>query len=526
MKPSKRMKVLSYFCAGCMAWLQLTGCASWAEFSYKPDWTLSKEELVQNQNDAPPVYVRRVDVDESPLFDELVTANFPPDTTALQNAIVSALPFPVTVLVRDEQVDLKKRIGIRAQGLSVRDYLEQLENTSGYNIHLNPDNQTVEVSSFVTKTWHLPALAGMGGFRARLGLGSASNNESSNSGNVSVTASASGFERSHEIQTETTYSDDVWESVVNHAHCILETSECNQDDEDESNDLGTNAILAQAEQKQQVWLADNRRLGNITAMAGVQRIQQLDQWLQSLSESSLRMIRLDCAILDIALDEKDVSGWDIDAVFGGTDSINIKRQGGSNQRSANAWVVGAALNSGRFNMDLFLRNLSERAGAKLKSRAKLSVTNGATAYLNTGEIFSYVSDVNTVATDGVATTSFSQNRLQVGLEIAITPRLIPGKNKIMLEVVPVLSSLVRFDQLGQGNTATNAPVIALRQLSSQAITQNGRPITIGGLSWDKFNSTKAGFSDGFALSDWFANRDRELESRQLLIVITPQEINI
>ena len=46
------------------------------------------------------------------------------------------------------------------------------------------------------------------------------------------------------------------------------------------------------------------------------------------------------------------------------------------------------------------------------------VTNAATAYLNTGEVFSYLSGIESVATEGVATTSFEQSRLQVGLELA------------------------------------------------------------------------------------------------------------
>lgn len=503
---------------------QLGACAYWAEFSHQPDWSLKKQKQPESSLTHPPVYVRLVDQNESPLLSQTVSANFPPGTTALQNAIVSVLPFPTTVLVQDDAVDLQKRIGVRVKDISVRSYLQQLESVSGYSIRFIPDKMAVAVASIKTKTWHLPALASMGGFRARLGLGSG--DASADLDNNVATAANDEFERSHELQTSTVYKDDVWASVVNHARCILNLDGCSSETGAEDNfDFSASESVVQLERRN-AWLVNNRRLGTITATATPKEITQLDHWLQNLADNSLRMVRLDCAILDIALDESDASGFNIETMLGGDDSIQLTRQGSIANSGNNVWTVGLNLNSGRFDMDLLLENLSKRASVKIKSRARLSVTNGATAYLNTGEVFSYISDVNTVATEGVATTSFNQNRLQVGLEVAITPRLVANKNKIMLEVVPVLSSLVRFDQLGRGENATSAPVIALRQLSSQAVTQNGQPVTIGGLSWDKFSGDKQGFAEGFKLSDWFSSRNKRLESRQLLIIITPQEITV
>ena len=188
--------------------------------------------------------------------------------------------------------------------------------------------------------------------------------------------------------------------------------------------------------------------------------------------------------------------------------------------------LGAAVTRGRFDLDLFIHSLSQRSDVSVKSRARLTVSNGATAYLNTGEVFSHISNIDTAVTDGAATTSFDQSRLQVGLELAVTPRTIGKSNKILVEVVPVLSSLLRFDDLSDGEHTVKAPVIALRQMSSQAITRSGRPVTVGGLNWNRLQNSDRAPGDHAWLREFLSDRSKQSESRQLLIIITPWKASI
>ena len=167
--------------------------------------------------DDPPVYMRLLDLNIHPDLKEKVNVNFLPGNTALQSAIVNALPFPVTVLAQDEHVDLGSPVAVRARDLTVRGYLKQLANASGYEINFSPQRRTVSVASFVSRTWNLPALAGMGRFNARLGLRAADGDGDDQNRDT---------QRSHELNTSHDYEDDVWQTLLDNAHCIIRTPSC------------------------------------------------------------------------------------------------------------------------------------------------------------------------------------------------------------------------------------------------------------------------------------------------------------
>ena len=499
----------------------VSGCASpFGQFGApaRPETFLPDNTAVEPAD--PPVYARALDAPPHPLLLRKVHVNFPPGEVALQTAIVNALPFAVTVVANDEQVNLNMPISVRAEGITVKTYLKQLEGESGYRLTFEPGEGIVTVSALITRTWKLPALVGMGSFNARLGFDGGDDGDERGNGGDSVA-------RSHTMQSSVAHDDDVWDSVVVQAHCILGTKACAGADIAAATVPGQQNNLPHG--TGDAWLVDNRRLGTISASGRPQPMALLDQWLSAIVEDSLRLVHLECAILDVALDEQRGSGIDFDAIFGDDDFISVTRNSILRDNADTSWTIGTVLDAGRFDLDLFIRRLSQRADVELRSRARLVVTNAATAYLNTGEVFSYLSGIEAVATDSVATTSFEQSRLQIGLELAVTPRILDDSGRMLVEVVPILSSIVRFDQLGDGENRVETPVIALRQMSSQAITDSGRPIVIGGLTWSRLaaaeNTPALGGGLGRWLSKLLASRSKESESRQLLIVITPWEVS-
>ena len=473
-----------------------------------PD-TLNVFEQPPKKRTDPPTYIRIFDETVSPLMNQKVNVNFLPGNVVLQTAIVSGIPFPVTVIAQDDYVDLQRVVAVQAYQTTVQSYLQQLEGITGYRIRLRPDEKIVEVSGLVTQTWNLSALAGIGNFNARLGFDSGDNEEDEDQ---------SSSQTGYEMRTEISHNDDVWTSVIEHAACILGIQVCGGSEDNEQ--------LTDREQTldRTAWLVNNQRLGTITAGGKPLKITYLDQWLQRLSEESLRSVQLDCVIFDIAKNHVDSFGLDLDAVFGGDDAISVEFSGDDSD-NRNPWTLGALISEGNFNMDLLIRSLTQKSSAEIKSRARLAVTNGATAYLNTGEVFSYISGTEAVAAEGVATTSFEQKRLQVGLELAVTPRIVDKNGRILVEVIPILSSLLRFDTLNSGDNQINTPVITLRQLSSQAVTQSGHPIIIGGLSLDRLSRQQSSPSSHLPFHALLSSRDKELESRQLLIVITPRIVS-
>lgn len=447
----------------------------------------------------PPAYLRVHELAGHPRLRRTVNANFSPGEVPLQAAIVSALPFPVSLIAEDSGVNLSFPVSVRAKGVTVRDYLRQLEGLTGYRMRPDDEVGVIRIASQVTKSWDLSALAGVGNFKTRLGF-SGDEGESSDEA----------FRSSHEMSIQRAHEDSVWDNMLQQAHCILGTPQCAQE--------GETVAASRA------WIVDNRRMGMVMASGSPQRIERLDRWMSELAAESERIVRLECAILDVSTNNIEALGLRVDALFDSGRfgaSFQRRRTGGDPD---DGLLVGVGVQGSDLSLDALIDNLSSVGDVRIHSRVKFSVTNGATAYLNTGEVFSYISNTDTLTTDSGTTRGFQQSRLQVGLQLAITPRFLNSGRRMLLEVTPILSSLLRFEELRSGDGAINAPVIALRQMTSQAVTSSGRPIAIGGLEWQRSLSNESNvYAPGF-LRELLSNRRNETELRQLLIIVTPWEV--
>lgn len=467
----------------------------------------------------PPSYLRLHKEVEHPRLKRRVSANFSPQEVSLQKAIVSVLPFPVSLMSADEHVDLNRAVAVRVEDVSVGDYLRQLEGITGYHIQPNDDLSVIRVASLVTRSWNLAALADTGDFKARLGF-----DASAEDGAASALGggSSNSFRSSHDMSIQRGQNTHTWDAMLRQSHCILNTASCGGASPAsvsvDANGAAPNVSRGEA------WLVDNRRLGLVTATGNPQKIERLDRWLRELMSESSRLIHLECAILDVSTDNIEQLGLHLDALFERGD-FNLQLTRGNNDPADDGLLVGVGLDSDRFNLSALIDNLSSVGDVRIHSRVQFSVTNGATAYLNTGEVFSYISNTDTLTTETGTTRGFQQSRLQVGLQLAITPRFLNSGDKLLLEVTPILSSLLRFDELSSDGGDISAPVIALRQLTSQATTSSGRPIAIGGLEWHKSTHRESGFFTPVGLSGkLLTNRKNERESRQLLIIVTPWEV--
>lgn len=477
-------------------------------------------DVGQPPNSRPPSYIRLYDATHHPKLLQRVSANFSSGQMTLQNALVLALPFPVSLALLDDGVDLTRRVAVRAQNVTVREYLKQLAGLTDYQIRPNADVSVLEIASVVTRHWNLAALAGMGQFRTRLGF------DSEGEGAID-SETDSGSRRSHTMSVRKEHEDTVWNDIVAHAHCVIQTTMCADGGRssvgrgypDASDDGQTFRPGAGG------WVVDNRRMGTITATGSPQNIARLNKWLRNLSADSERLVHLECAILDILVNDEQAFGVELGALFRDGDfSANLSYDAGDTAGSQNGLLVGAGFNDRHFDLGALISNLSRAADVRIQNRVRLAVTNGATAYLNTGEVFSYISNVDTSVNEVGTTTAYSQSRLQVGLELAVTPRFLSSGDRILVEVTPILSALLRFDELGTGSARLKTPVIALRQMSSQAVTSGGRPIIVGGLESNKLMYEEKGVLVPDILNDVLSDRTDESESRQLLIIVTPWEI--
>ena len=220
-----------------------------------------------------------------------------------------------------------------------------------------------------------------------------------------------------------------------------------------------------------------------------------------------------------ALAELDLNGNPLNlGLTGSADFIN----------GQNVWGLAGQFQSDRVSVDLLLNFLKQYGKTELINQPSLTLRNGATSVINAGEQFSLIGgfeqaqDVN-----GNVTQTPIFDRIQVGVTLQVSARVLDDE-RLMLDIVPVVSSISGEDAFTIDGNDFSIPRTALQQLTTQVIARSGRPIKLGGLITRKIASELSGlpFRDslGNAFNFLFDSEQNELEKRELVLVVTPQII--
>jgi len=411
-------------------------------------------------------------------------------------------------------VDLSRRYDVRANELSLGQYLNVLEGLSGYALELEPSEHILYVSAYLTRSWDVSTFAGQGQSHMQVGGSIALSSGASGSDDED-----SGSDRSGSSAIVTYYhQDSPWDDLLNNARSILGIDGSIDAAMDESSGSHT-------------WLVADRRLGLLRARGPVARIQQLDAWLEEQIRRGARQVLLAVAILDITREKGDSAGLDLDLLYQGMDQYVQLRRTIPNPLSftstGGAWQVNAALEFGRWSLNAIVQQLSQQGMVTIRSDPIFTVVNGMTTFLGDGEEISFIANTefNPGEYDGVPILTTEFEHIRVGFRIAVTPRM-RRDGTILVEVVPVLSSIRSQSTFDTGISTIVRPNIAIQEMATLALTRSGKPILLGGLIQSRVREAAHRLPCDHFLCDAFASATLEQDNRELMIVITPIEVAI
>lgn len=383
----------------------------------------------------------------------------------------------------DKGVDLSQKFGVKFTNQTLSKYFVYLENITGYSIKL--DDGVVYVRSVQLKTWHLQTLS--------------QNIESlSSSDQAGIKQVGTG---APELVPNTSNSN--WEQIIAHIRTIM----------------GEGAVVA-----------GNQQLGTISAIGLPKQVSQADRWIQDLIASSNRQIHLQVQVLDVTVDSAVGQGINWNLISNQSSKFQI---GNNSQQAIDGTglisigsVKGSAIDLGKkITLDVMLNLLSKQGKVKVDSQPNITVTNGRRAYISTGDEFSYIKEIKAVPDDnGNVITTSEIDRIGVGIDMRVTPKILPD-NRIVVSIVPVISSLKSFTTLSSGSGSSlqefQTPNIALQKLATQVIVESGKTIHLGGLIASKISNSAKGTPSGGILNTLFSGSQKSLERREVVVLITP-----
>ena len=462
---------------------------------------------------------------------------------SVMDAITDALP-DLNVVPLDLNVDMRKEVAVYANSMPVTDYLEMLSGLTDY--HFEVRGATIYASSIRNGQWNLAALTSKREAVSSVGK--------SNLGSASISSAAEGSQaggESSESSITIRNDDDAWDQVLQGARAILGvTQDQSMTDPASVDSTGGMGSVGQASSSTsfpgltdpftqtglravQPYVTGVRRFGTLSASGSPSRMKVLDKWIQGLTHNAQKQVRLDIRAFDVSLTDQRGRGIDWTALYQGSDGTGALLSGVAPVAitGAGAWsIAGNGTSGDKWSFDALFNFLGNYGEVNIMNQPSLTVVNGSTAMIANGDMFSFISSVErTLEGDGVSTVTPVISQMRVGLSLSVTPRVLDD-DRILIEVVPIISSVQGYQDFKIGDWEFQTPNIALQELSTHVIARSGETVQLGGLITRKLTEqmSRIPFADGdggFA-NFLFSSVRNELERKELVLSITPMLLDV
>lgn len=498
--------------------------------------------LPQAKEPHPDAYIREVDVHRE-LSARTVKVDFP--QISLTELFRQATP-DVPLWVLDAGVDPHLQLQINVDGVPLPDFLDVVSGLTGYDLVLKySPTPHIEAASVAHRQWTLAAIAsvrsalvtygsnsGSGGSSGNssggsgtgnYGTGSApGNSSSSNSGPYSANSGQSGSgvqavsNRAATVR-EVNNEGDSWESVTAFLHSMLATD-------------GKAPVPIGRESDIPPHVVAIRTLGLIDVTGPPSRVREIDRVIRRITTASTQQVHLAVNVYEVTLNDDRQQGIDwtalVDHIKGnmalaGNLALSYPLVGGI--ANAGTGVIKLGYSKGNQSVNSVINLLGQYGKVSSLNKPDISTINGKTASINSGEEFSYVqSVVNTLNTNSnFQTITPTFTTVEVGVELDVTPR-VNEDGAILLDVVPVLSTLNGYDSYTFTGDQYQTPRIAINEMSAEVIAHSGETILLGGLIYRAINDTINHLpGDRTWLDNIFGSTNTGLSRHELVITITP-----
>lgn len=432
-----------------------------------------------------PLFVRSHLIKDK-ILNEKVSLN--QQKTTLIDAINIVMP-QMNIIVADSDVQLNKKISVRANKQTFKDYLQQLANASKY--HISTDGKSVIIASVMSKTWDLSTLS-MSSKAPQF----TENKDENNAGKTVV------VQNKDAPRLQLNQLDNNWLSIVTELQKML----------------GPKAIVT-----------SNKKIGIISAIASPDKIKIADTWLSDLAASSVKQVHLKVSIIETSINSADGSGIDFSLLLkGNKGTFGISNEAITNINNAGSINVGTLLKTplvlGEVNLEFLLNFLAKQGQIKVTNFPNLKIINGNSGKLKTGSKFDYIASVksSTDQNGNIVSTPVVKTK-DIGLQLELTAKISKDNKRIVVNVLPVVSSIKSINKVltGSGQTAQEVVLldIALTELSTQVIVKPNETVLIGGLYADSLTNNSKGLNNSF-LNNIFGSFQRSQNKTEILILLT------
>lgn len=259
----------------------------------------------------------------------------------------------------------------------------------------------------------------------------------------------------------------------------------------------------------------NPEAGMVTVTGNSQQIEQVEKYIQLLSQQIKTQVLIDVKILSVRFEQGTTKGIDWHQLYK-LQNINIEMHD------------EAIVLNGTHEVDTLIKFLATQGEVRTLSSPKVMTLNNQPALISVGKELFYKIKSKTVSHEGssaIASEGETIDSVFAGILLDITPE-INDNTEIILKINPSISDTVHLLE-GENTTRSIPPDLIRRQISSVIKVGAGRQVVLGGLI-----SSKEGkeiqkvplLGDLPLLEHLFTHEKKTHTIEELVLIITPHLI--
>ena len=480
----------------CLVLLLTSSCSTNVDNQPRPI-TRSPEQIIESYKKIPKPGLPKLEEESSPVFLEspeagkLFSLHF--ENAPLIDVLYAIVKNTGLNLSIEPGLNIEQPIYIQIDNVTLREALDAVViKGADYSYELN--GNFIEIKRFAEKIYHLDYLSGIRKAYTKVGgdiLGGGQE-EMGISGEFRV-------DSKHDDE-----SADVWRRI--------------QDSLDSLRSPDGKIIV-------------NSLAGTVYMIDTPSHIESMVKFLNQLKESMNRQVLIEAKILEVRLGDRYQYGidWSAIADLAGHGQLGFT-QTLSQGLTRGGTAVLSNLDTGDFNLNVFIDYLRTQGDVSVLSSPHISVLNGQSAVLTVGHQYPYgdISGVDIQDETGNLVYDVDIKRAIVGVQLGVTPH-IAENGEIILHVIPTITDLqdvveVEIPSVGARVQRIENPVFDLRELGTVVRVHEGDTVILAGLIRKTLRNIQQKLpvlGDIPWLGYLFQNFDKEWRNTELVILLTP-----
>jgi MSHA biogenesis protein MshL len=279
----------------------------------------------------------------------------------------------------------------------------------------------------------------------------------------------------------------------------------------------------------------NAESGILTVRATTREHRQIQGFLDQVLVSAQRQVMIEATVVEVKLNDQYQLGVDWSLIANGAGwSVEQALIGTNLSEEPFSLLTYADPDTRRGDVTANIGMLRQFGDVKVLSSPRIMAINNQTALLKVVDNLVYFTiEADTVATDGIATTTFTStvHTVPVGFVMSVTPQ-INDTDTVILNIRPTISRVTSFvrdpnPSLAPFKIESSVPQIQVREMDSLLRINSGQTAVLGGLIQDSVDLNRSGtpvLSELPGIGDAFSYRDNRVSRSELVIFLRPRVI--